>query len=65
MKTIGEVLKLSIQFLEERKIDRSRRSAEEILSSSLGLKRMELYLQFDRPVIETELALLRERLKRL
>lgn len=64
MKTIADVLKLSTEFLTERKIERPRRIAEELLSHVLKLKRMELYLQFDKPVVETELAVLRELLKR-
>jgi release factor glutamine methyltransferase len=64
MKTIEEVLKLSALFLEERKVDRAKRVAEDLLSSVLGLKKMDLYLQFDRPVIETELVILRDLLKR-
>lgn len=64
MKTLGEILKLSAEFLEERKVDRPRRSAEELLAHILGLKRLELYMQFDRPLIESELASLRELLKR-
>lgn len=64
MKTIGEVLKLSSAFLEERKMVRSRRIAEELLSHVLGLKRMELYLQFDKPVVEAELEAIRGHLKR-
>ncbi len=64
MKTIGEVLKLSTSFLEDKKIDRPRRSAEELISAVLDFKRMDLYMQFDRPVLEKELVLLREMLKK-
>lgn len=64
MKTIGEVLKLSTAFLEERKMARPRRIAEDLLSHALKLKRMELYLQFDKPVIEAELDTIRTQLKR-
>ncbi|HSX26384.1 MAG TPA: peptide chain release factor N(5)-glutamine methyltransferase [Chlamydiales bacterium] len=64
MKTIGEVLKLSASYLQERKVEHSRRSAEEILAHLLQLKRMDLYLQFDRPLDEGELTVLREMLKR-
>ncbi len=64
MKTIGEVLKLSTAFLADRKAHRPRRMAEELLGHVLGLKKMELYLQFDKPVVEEELKILRELLKR-
>lgn len=62
MKTIVEVIQLSSTYL---KMDRARRIAEELLSHILGLKRMELYLQFDRPVVESELEKMRELLKRV
>jgi release factor glutamine methyltransferase len=64
MKTIGEVLKLSTAYLEERKIDRPRRIAEELLSHVLQLKKMDLYLQFDKPIVESELAILRDLMKK-
>lgn len=64
MKTIGEVLKLSSEFLADRKAPRPRRTAEELLSHVLRLKKMELYLQFDKPVVENELSMIRELLKR-
>jgi release factor glutamine methyltransferase len=64
MRTIGEVLKLSSDFLSERKIDRARRIAEELLCHVLKTKKIDLYLQFDKPVIDAELARLRELLKR-
>jgi release factor glutamine methyltransferase len=64
MKTIGEILKLSTGFLSEKKIDRSRRIAEQLVSHALRLKKMDLYLQFDKPVIEKELSLIRELVKR-
>lgn len=58
MKTVLEVLKLSTEFLGD------RREVEEILSYVLGLKRLELYLQFDRPILEGELSQIRGVLKR-
>ncbi len=64
MKTIAEVLTLSTAFLSEKKLDRSRRSAEELLASVLGVKRMDLYLQHDRPLFETDLEKMRSLLKR-
>ncbi|PIS02716.1 MAG: peptide chain release factor N(5)-glutamine methyltransferase [Chlamydiae bacterium CG10_big_fil_rev_8_21_14_0_10_42_34] len=64
MKTIGEVIKLSTDYLAERKVEPSRRTAEAILSSVLQLKKMELYLHFDKPIVESELTLIRQMLKR-
>lgn len=64
MKTIAEVLSLSTAFLAEKKLDRSRRSAEELLASVLGVKKMDLYLQHDRPLVESELEKMRSLLRR-
>lgn len=64
MKTIGEILKLSGEFLADRKLDRPRRVAEEVIGHVLHLKKMELYLQFDKPIIEQELNLIRDLIKR-
>lgn len=64
MKTLGEVLTASAGFLKERQCSRSRRIAEELVSHALKLERLELYMQFDRPVLEQELATLRLLLKR-
>ncbi len=64
MKTIGEVLKLSADYLARKGIDHPRRQVEELLSHVLGLPRIELYLQFDRPLESQELDRLRAFLKR-
>lgn len=64
MRTLGDILNLSIQYLKDHNIDRPRRMAEELLASVLKLKRLDLYMQFDRPLLEQELQLYREFLKR-
>ncbi|HEX4839162.1 MAG TPA: peptide chain release factor N(5)-glutamine methyltransferase [Rhabdochlamydiaceae bacterium] len=64
MKTLGEVLKLSSEFLQKKGVDRPRREVEELLSLVLQLPRIELYMQFDRPLIEQELVQMREAVKR-
>ncbi len=64
MKTLGEVLNLSAQFLKEKGCQRSRRTAEELIGFILKIKRLDLYMQFDRPIVEGELELLRPLLKR-
>jgi release factor glutamine methyltransferase len=65
VKTVVEVLKLSASYLQDRKVEKSRRMAEELLAFILKMKRIDLYLQHDRPVNEIELTQLREMLKRL
>lgn len=65
MKALSEVLQLSTQFLQMRKIERPRRLVEELLAHLLRCKRIQIYMQFDRPIVEGEFAILREWLKRL
>lgn len=64
MKTLGEILLTTDQFLKEKQCGRSRRVAEEIIAHALGLKRLDLYMQFDRPLIEAELEMLRPLVRR-
>src|SRR5262245_38851162 len=64
MKTVGEILQLTVQCFKEKNIDRSRRVAEELLSHVLHLPRMDLYLQFDKPMIQQEIDSFRELVKR-
>ena len=65
MKTVGEILNASTAFLLSKKVDRSRRLAEELLARALQMKRIDLYMQFDRPVVEKELEFIRIGIKRL
>jgi len=53
--TLGEVLKLSTGFLAERGVASPRLDAEFILAHALGLARLDLYLEHDRPLTEAEL----------
>lgn len=64
MKTILEVIQLSTDFLHKKGVANARRQAEEIMSDALGLQRLDLYLQFDRPLLDTELETCRTRLSR-
>ena len=64
MKTLKEILSLAIQFLETHKVPRNRLVAESLLAHFLGMKRIELYMHHDRPLVENELAMFRVGLKR-
>lgn len=64
MKTLGEILTLSAEFLQKKGIAKPRRQVEELLSTILKLPRIELYMQFDRPMTEEELVRLREAIKK-
>ena len=59
-----EVLRATERYLADRGVDSPRLNAEHLLAHALGLKRMELYLQFDRPLTETERVPLRDMVKR-
>lgn len=64
MKLVSDILSLSTTYLQQRGISQPRRQAEELLCDVLGLDRLQLYLNFEKPLTETELQLSRERLAR-
>lgn len=55
MKTVLEILTRSTEHLQKKNIPNARREAEELIAAALGLPRLEIYLQFDRPLNEPEL----------
>ncbi len=62
--TLLEVLQKSTEFLSKRKIDKPRLNAEHLLGHVLARTRMDLYLEFERKLTASELAPLRELLRR-
>ena len=64
MKTIGEIVRLSVDYVQKKE-GRPRREVEEWIAHILGLQRLDLYLMFDRPVEDGELAAIRLGLPRL
>ncbi len=64
MKLLREILQQSTDYLQKRHILKPRLSAELLLSHLLQIKRLDLYLQFDRPMEERELSCYRALLKR-
>jgi len=61
---IRDLLKVSSDYLEEKGIENPRLNAEVLLSHLLGLERVGLYLNFDRPLTQTELSAYRSLIKR-
>jgi release factor glutamine methyltransferase len=53
--TIVEVLKLSTDYLQKHGSDSPRLDAEVLLAHTLRLRRLDLYLKFDRPLVDPEL----------
>lgn len=64
MNILKDILDKSAGYLEEKNIANARRQAEEVIADALEMKRLELYLQFDRPLNDNELARCREGIKR-
>ena len=62
--TVLEVLQSTTAYFKKRDIESPRLNAEHLLAHTLQRKRIELYLEFERPLAETELAPLRELVRR-
>lgn len=61
---LKEVLDKSTQFFKDKKIDSPRLDAELLLAHGLKLQRIQLYLKFDQPLSDEELATCRELVRR-
>jgi len=64
MLTILEIVKRTADFFERKGIEQPRLNAELVIGHSLQLDRMQLYLQFERPLTENDLVPIRERVRR-
>jgi release factor glutamine methyltransferase len=64
VRQLGEVLRLSAGYLSEHGSPTPRLDAELLIGHALGLPRIELYTNFDRPLDEPELAACRTLLER-
>lgn len=62
--TVLDVLQSTTAYFEKRDIESPRLNAEHLLAHTLNRKRIELYLEFERPLVESELAPLRELVRR-
>jgi release factor glutamine methyltransferase len=64
MLSVLEIIKRTTEFFDKRGVESSRLNAELLIGHALGLKRMQLYLQFERPLTEAELEKIRPLVKR-
>lgn len=62
--TVVEMIRWTADYLGARNVHNARLNAELLLAGVLKLKRLDLYLQFDRPLLPEELAEYKERLRR-
>lgn len=62
--TLLDVLQSTTAYFAKHKIENPRLNAEHLLAHALGRTRMDLYLEFERPLNEAELVPLRELVKR-
>ena len=64
MMTVLEVVRKTSEFFASKGIEAPRLNAELLVGHALSLPRMRLYLEFERPVSEAELGVIREYVRR-
>jgi release factor glutamine methyltransferase len=64
MLTVLEIIKRTTDFFVGKGIESARLNAEHLVGHALGLQRMQLYLQFERPLAEVELEKIRPLVRR-
>src|SRR5438045_273041 len=62
--TVLDVLQSTTVYLKKRGIEHPRLNAEHLIAYSLGRKRLDIYLEFDRDLSDLELAPLRDLVRR-
>jgi len=64
MLTVLEIIKRTTDFFKKHGVEGARLNAELLIGHALGLQRMQLYMQFERPLAEAELEKIRPLVKR-
>lgn len=64
MLTVLEIIKKTTEFFVQRGVESARLNAELLVGHALGLQRMQLYLQFERPLTDAELDKVRPLVRR-
>jgi len=64
MFSVLEIIKKTTDFFAAKGVESPRLNAELLIGHALGLKRMQLYLQFERPLLEPELERIRPLVRR-
>jgi release factor glutamine methyltransferase len=64
MKTVLEVIQSTTAYFARNGVESARLNIEHLLAHALGKKRMDLYLEFDRPLSDRELEPVRELVRR-
>jgi release factor glutamine methyltransferase len=64
MLTVLDIIKKTTEFFAAKGIESPRLNAELLICHALGRKRMQLYLEFERPLAETELEKIRPLVRR-
>ena len=63
MTTVLDAIEKGTAYLEKKGIEDARRNMQLIVTHLLGCSRVELYMQFDRPMTDEELTPLRKQLQ--
>lgn len=63
-RTVLEVVRLSTAYLQDRGSESARLDSELLVAHALGLRRIDVYLQYDRPLSDPELDTVRDLLRR-
>jgi len=64
MLTVLDIIQKTTDFLKGKGVENARLNAEHLVGHALGLPRMQLYLQFERPLVEEDLEKIRPLVRR-